>query len=157
MTRIASLAAVVLTLVACGSIDPLPGNYSITSAEVGTDTCGLGENADIEDEVITLSIVDDAVTVDVGDGDGPSFDCTLDRDDLVCDDFVQTQDAGGADGDALLTLTWKLGGTFADEATLDPGELTLDYRCDGADCEAFAADAEIELPCETSIAITAAQ
>ncbi len=157
MTRIFSLAAFVLTLAACGSIEPLPGQYAITSATVGVDTCELGGEADIEEEVITLAIDEDAVTVSIGDSDGVTFDCEMDKSDLVCEEVVQTQDAGGDDGDAMLTLAWSLGGTFADESTLDPGELSLNYSCEGADCDLFAADAEITLPCQTAFTITAAQ
>jgi len=155
MTR--SLPALaLLALTACGSaIQPLPGTYTIRTAEAGTDTCDLAEEVDLVGESFSLTVNDDQIEAAIGDDRSVTFDCLMDGDEMLCDPFTQVQDVGGDESDAVVTIAWDLGGTFADESTVEAGELGLDYSCAGADCAAFGDDAGISLPCQTVFAITA--
>lgn len=154
MNRIVPVLALV-ALSACGSIQPLSGDYLSSRVTLIQDECGFTEENGLPTLSMTLTVVDDAVTINIDEAEDLTFDCTLDGNDLICPDASRRIETGGDNGDATLVLTWSLGATFIDESVMDPVEVAVGYSCEGADCDTATEGSDLQLPCLTTLTLVA--
>ncbi len=137
---------------------PTEGHWSSTS-EVASDSCGFtGDTGDTGggEGGFTLTMTDDThftVQLDEPDEDGwDTMSCTLSGSDFTCE---QHGDENPVDGfDATIVATQDVSGTFPTWSTME-GQVVVAVDCTGADCATVIKYAQIDLPCEVDMTITA--
>ena len=138
--NLAPLAA--LALIACGGFTPMEGMWASTSVTVNSDGCGVFD--EVEGIEVDMSLSDDESTMTFGLGEGLSVTCALENNAFDCTPLTDVQEIDGVD--ATINISQTITGSFEDEHN-GMVNIAADITCEGADCEAVAAAAELTLPC----------
>lgn len=146
------MISLIALMTACSGLEPQSGEYTLAGMSIVENSCNSEAEPDgLDGEEMDVVVSEDSASIEVEDE--LVFDCTLDKASLSCDPIDRTQNSSG---DAAVTFSYVLSGEFIEDHVIDPLALSLEYTCEGADCEAFAADAEIDLPCAVRFEGTAA-
>jgi hypothetical protein len=144
-----------LTLVACGTVTPMEGEWTSTSITVNEDACEYMVNEDgspVDDDslAVDMSLNEDGTVMTFDLGDGATVDCALEKGEFDCTSMDQNMDLNEQGMDAVLTISQMFSGSFSDEhnGTLN---LVINATCEGSACDAVAAGAELTLPCTTDV------
>ena len=129
---------------ACGTVTPSSGTYLATTTE-GSNTCGADFAIEtVTDEELKIEVDLDKNLVIIED----NFECDLDGNVAACSEVF---DEESGEGYTVLTLmNWELTWSSETKAT---GSYGMAIECEGEPCSELAAEAGIELPCESSINI----
>lgn len=152
MTRLMIATAALILATGCGDFVPTAGSYEMSDVSIAVDGCGLddgGEGTD-EGEDFDLSVDAEALTAVADLDEDFQFSCSLDGETMTCDDIVIENEGDGYSVDQI----FEFGGVFLDEVTLD-GSYGITMECEGEKCADLAQEADVTLPCTTTIDFTA--
>jgi hypothetical protein len=134
-----------------GSTDlPAEGEWTAGELTVVSDTCGFGtpgdDTGESGDDTTTITVTgDDSFTVV---GDDISLTCDRDGSDFDCGSTSETQDftSDGVDATVTQTLSYSVSLDSSESGAIS---ISFSMTCEGSQCDAVAAEAEIPFPCES--------
>ena len=135
-----------LFITACGAnIIPMAGAWE-ANLTVTDNTCDLDMDTSPPLPFSLGDVTEDSLTIDIGSDD--LFSCALNRGTFECSPITGSIDLTEDGIDAVLTISQTIDGALDDEHS---GELTwtIDYSCEGEQCDEAASYAGITLPCST--------